>query len=143
MVKEETEVQFIRLVTGEDIIADVTHVQSDDNNYYILNNPLKVVYLTGSKSGILSISLMQWVFWRICDAQEFTIYPEDVLTLAKPSDSMQGYYWKSIEHFTEMKETLNQRTEFDMSNEEDDTDNDTVKSIMEMLKSNDYKKKLH
>jgi hypothetical protein len=141
MVTEENSIQFIRLVTGEDIISDVTHVQSDDTNYYLLNNPLKVVYLTGSKAGILSISLMQWVFWRICDEQVFTIYPEDVLTIAKPSDSMEGYYVKSIEHFKEMKDTLNERTEFETTT--DDDDDEVVKNIMDLLKNSDDKKKLH
>jgi hypothetical protein len=151
MEAQEHTIKFIRLVTGEDIISDVVHVTNDDNNYYVLSNPLKVMYLAGGKPGILSISLMQWVFWRICDHQEFTLYPEDVLTIANTSDHMENYYYKSVEHFNEVKEDLNNRTEFrsdyindtDVSGNEDEDDHEVIQSVMDMLKNMGDKRKLH
>lgn len=144
MIKTENSVKFIRLVTGEDLIAEVTQVEAEKEAYYILSNPLKVVYLTGSKPGILSISLMQWVFWRICEDQQFTIYPEDVLTIGEPTANMEDYYWTSVEHFSSSKEKLNKQTEFadaELDDEEADT-NEMLDSIMELLQKAE-KKNLH
>lgn len=142
----ENSVRFIRLVTGEDLVAEVNYFESDKDTYYVLYNPLKIVYMSGSKPGVLSISLMQWVFWRICETQEFTIYPEDVLTVTTASDSMEEYYWSSVEHFSSSKEKLSKQTEFEeaMLDEEPPEDSsDMLESIMEMLKNSDPKRKLH
>ena len=109
---EESTVKFVRLTTGEDIIAEVLYFEDDEVKYYVLNNPFKVVYMTGNKPGILSISLMQWVFWRITNTQSFTVYPNDVITVADTTDSMEEYYWSSVEHFNEYKEKLSKQTEF-------------------------------
>jgi hypothetical protein len=143
-MKMENSVKFVRLVTGEDIIAEVTHVESDTEAYYVLSNPLKVVYMSGSKAGILSVSLMQWVFWRICEEQQFTIYPEDVLTVAKPTDHMEEYYWSSVDHFSESKEKLNKQTQFEDAELDDEPgeSSEFLESIMELLKNSD-KGKLH
>jgi hypothetical protein len=136
----ESTVKFIRLVTGEDLVADVTEVESSEEAYYIVNNPMKIVYLSSSKPGVLSISLMQWVFTRICDEQSFTIYPEDILTAKKASDSMEDYYWTSVEHFTRNKDKFHKQTEFD--DNEDNDQSDLIDSIIDLLKNTD-KGKLH
>jgi len=141
---EESTVKFVRLSTGEDVIAEVNYFESDKEAYYVLNNPLKIVYMTGSKPGILSISLMQWVFWRISDTQTFTIYPEDVLTVANTTNSMEEYYWSSVDHFNEFKEKFDKQTEFDGYLEESEEDqNEMIKTIVDALKNSDPKRKLH
>lgn len=143
---EESTVKFVRLTTGEDLISEVMFYEDDKESYYVLNNPLKVVYMTGSKPGILSISLMQWVFWRIAGTQSFTIYPNDVLTVANTTESMEEYYWSSVDHFSEYKEKLSKQTEFDadISFEEEAQDTaDTLKTILDTIKDLDPKRKLH
>lgn len=142
---EESTVKFVRLTTGEDIIAEVMYFEDDKESYYILNNPLKVVYMTGSKPGILSISLMQWVFWRIANTQSFTIYPNDVLTVANTTDSMEEYYWNSVDHFSEYKEKLSKQTEFDDGTFEQEAEDtaDALQTILEGIRNLDTKRKLH
>lgn len=143
-MKMESSVMFLRLVTGEDIIADATQVETDKESYYLLNNPLKVVYMTGSKPGYLSISLMQWIFWRICDKQEFTLHAQDVMTSSVTSDSMEDYYWTSVEHFYSSKEKMSEQTQFEESTyEEDEDQNELLQNIIEELKNITPKRKLH
>jgi len=136
----EESVQFVRLNTGEDLVAEVTQVQSDDNAHYILHNPMKIVYQIGGSKASLSISLMQWVFSRICENQDFIIYPQDILTMNKTTEGMEDYYWESVDHFTRSKEKLEKNTVFDDPVEEQ---NDLLAEIQEMLGSSTNKRKLH
>jgi hypothetical protein len=41
------------------------------------------------------------------------LYPNDVVTMNKPSDGLEDYYWETVEHFTKMKDTLAKKTSFD------------------------------
>lgn len=143
-------IMFLRLTNGDDVISEVTTVETETSLYYILSNPLKILYLTGMRPGILSISLMQWVFWKICDKQEFQIYPEDVMTIAEPSESLVGYYHNTVDHFNTAKNEIGGKTEFIMA--EDDTEEvdgptadmiTDVREVMELLKDPEFKKKLN
>lgn len=142
---EDSAVKFVRLTTGEDIIAEVNYFENEKECYYVLNNPLKVVYMTGNKPGVLSISLMQWVFWRIANTQSFTIYPNDVLTVANTTESMEEYYWNSVDHFSEYKENLSKQTEFDDTSLEEEAEDtaEALKAILDSIKILDPKRKLH
>ena len=100
----ENSVRFIRLSTGEDLISETTEVKENDSViYYILHNPMKVAYYTGRQGTSLSISLLQWVFHRICEDQNFVLYSNDVVTMGNPSESMESYYWDTVEHFSRYK----------------------------------------
>jgi len=142
----EESIKFIRLSNGEDIISQLVEVRKEEeDSYYILINPLKIVYMTGSRPGILSISLMQWVFHRVCSEQEFTIYPSDVITIAKPTDSLAEYYQGSLEHFEEMRDKLEKNTEFSSDEEtfKDVSENDLLDELKEMLTNTSSKRILH
>lgn len=101
MKSDGEEITFFRLVTGEDLIASSIKVKKDgfDDDHYILTNPLKVIYITNPQSKMkLNISLMQWIFERISDSQEFKIYKTDIITTAIPSISLSEYYNDAVEH---------------------------------------------
>ena len=112
----EQTVKFVRMTSGEDLISQITEVKSDDDseNYYILTNPMKLTYSIGgsNKPGMFAINLMQWVFNRICEDQDFTIYPVDILTIGNPTDDMIEYYWDCVDNFLEMKEKNKKNTEY-------------------------------
>lgn len=137
MIIEEESVQFVRLNTGEDLVAEVTQVQSDDNAHYILHHPMKIVYQIGGSKGSLAISLMQWVFNRICENQDFIIYPQDILTMNKTTEGMEDYYWESVEHFIRSKDKLEKNTVFDDVVEEQ---NDLLSEIQDLLKTTNKRK---
>lgn len=149
-MKFEESVKFLRLSTGEDIISQVVEVTQKDESHYMLINPLKIIYMTGEKSGRLSISLMQWIFHRVCSTQEFVIYPSDIITLAAPSSGLKDYYIESVDHFQKLREELEKNTEFESSSstEEEDPfqDEDEVNilnELKEMLMNTSSKRTLH
>lgn len=129
----EQSVKFIRMSTGEDLVSEVVEVKEDkEHNYYVLVNPLKILYMSGTTNpNVVSITLMQWVFHKVCDRQEFTIYPNDVITMADANESLIEYYHDSIEHFEKLKEKNRAKVE-----EKEAEKEASLEEIMESL--NDY-----
>lgn len=140
----DTEVEFIRLITGEDIVSEC-EIHED---FYRLHNPCKVVYLSSQKQGYLSISLMQWVFSKISDEQIFDLPKNQILIKSKPSDSMIEHYFSSVEHFIDSskKESLSFDDPIGSDLDEEDfvSKEETLKLLQELLDSSkDKKGKLH
>jgi type I restriction-modification system DNA methylase subunit len=127
---QEADTVFVRLVTGEDLITDI--IWTEDNNA-IFVNPMKIVYLIGDDPGVLKLTLVQWVFSRISESQEFMVNGDDILTMAPISEELMKYY----------NETMNTKeitVETPKSNFDDDFDEaDLVSSFTEQEK----KKILH
>lgn len=103
----ENSVDFFRLVTGEDIVSEYEEV----DGFYILINPCKIVYLTSAKPGYLSISLMQWVFAKICNEQVFDLPKNQVVVKSSVGESMMDHYYQSVEFFE--KNDLKKKIDFD------------------------------
>lgn len=139
----EQSVKFVRMTTGEDLISQITEVKSNDDseNYYILTNPMKLTYSVGgaNKPGMFAINLMQWVFNRICEDQDFTIYPTDILTIGNPTDDMIEYYWDCVDNFLEMKEKNKKNTEYVKPSDEEEEfdeyidDNESLELLKDLL----------
>ena len=144
---ESDTVKFVRLTTGEDLISQVTEFISDDDHHYVLMSPMKILYLSG-KTGSMTISLMQWVFNRICDKQTFTIYPEDVLMVSDATEDIIEYYWDSISFYDDMTETKKTEresgfieAELDDKSVDDDTARDMITELLESFRKD--RGKLH
>lgn len=141
-------VMFVRLVTGEDLVSEVTEVRdnSGKEHYYILNNPMKILYLTGGKAGYMSVSLMQWVFHRICEDQTFNVFPDDVLTIGYPTDKMVDYYWNCVDESYSRREENAKKTNYGYKEEEEQSeevseeeqmtdDNEALEMLRELMES--------
>jgi hypothetical protein len=87
--------KFLRLHNGDDIVSEVVEIQEDDEHFYMLINPLKVVYMSG-KTGYMSIAFIPWVFPSIVDKHEFTIHFDEILMTADVSKNVNEHYWESI-----------------------------------------------
>lgn len=142
----EQKVEFFRLVTGEDIVSE--YELSEDGQFYRLYNPCKVVYLSSSKPGFLSISLMQWIFSKLCDEQIFDMPKNQVLIKAVVNESMVDHYFQSVEYFN--KNDLKKRIDFDSPIDTDDNEIiseeglDLLESFMDKIKGKGKGKgKLH
>lgn len=105
-----SDIRFIRLVTGEDIVAEVTDVA---NGKLMMNNPLKVVYTPSLQTGFLSISLMQWIFTRISKNQTFDMDLHNVLVMTDADQQLKEHYEESLITFSKKDPT-------NISDEEDD-----------------------
>lgn len=132
----ETEIQFLRLKTGEDLISEV----QETDKTYILMNPCKILYLKSQKTGFLSISLMQWVFSKMCSDQTFEMDKSEVLVKSLPDESFIEHYWNSVEHFLhhESKDQIEYENPTD-----DELQEDKIELIKSMLGIKNDKGNLH
>lgn len=127
----EQKVEFFRLVTGEDIVSE--YDIDLNNNSYTLYNPCKVVYMSSAKPGFLSISLMQWIFSKLCEEQTFNLPMSQVLIKSSVTESMVDHYFQSVEYFE--KKELNKQIDFDSPIDTDDEDlSETSEEGLELLK---------
>lgn len=152
-MKEENEgtVKFLRLNTGEDIIAYTLHVKKDDfeDEHYLVDMPLKIVYSTNEdRNMLLSISLMQWVFTKISDSEEFKLSAKDVLLCSNASSHMTDFYYETIHEIELMKEKVDKMKKKFPSNEVDESmdymdENEGLEMLQDLLEMTKKKKILH
>lgn len=92
-----TQLRLIRMTSGEDLITEYQSVQDEDGEYYILQNPMKVLYMASpDKPNRISVSLMNWVFPNLCEDQSFIIHPNDVITMGTPAKDIAEYYYELV-----------------------------------------------
>lgn len=132
----------LRMVTGEDVISDAIFINEAGNKKYILNNPLKIVYMPITKGTHLSISLMQWMFSRISDNQNFEVDERNVMMITEPTESLTDYYYKTVEYFDQVQEEKKKSSksteaelykEAAMSDDEELLDSDEMNEIQDYL----------
>jgi hypothetical protein len=111
-----SDIQFIRLTNGEDIIAEIIDISYGK---VTVSNPLKVVYSTSMKPGYLTMSLMQWVFLRLSKNQTFTMDETNILIQSEPEDALLNHYHSSVGALVERS-----NTNFEFANYTDDSDID-------------------
>lgn len=93
---DDPTIRFVRLSTGEDIVTEIVEIKDDKDEYFLFVNPLKIVYITGERKGSIMLSFIEWVFPKICEKQQFKIYPNDILTMGEVTDKMEDYYYETI-----------------------------------------------
>lgn len=141
------EVKFFRLMTGEDIIAEIKKIE--DLTITVIK-PLKLVYALGEKSGSVAIGFVHWLFPEIVENQEFSIRHNDVLVMSTPSVNMEIYYWESLKKLEKsLSYDIGGRPreedhidQYDDGSEISSDDLEYMQNLMETLKKLD-KRKLH
>jgi len=121
--------KFIRLKTGDDIIAEAFETGDDTGDYITVINPLKAMYVPATSTGYLQIAFMPWVYPRICDQQEFNIKREEVLLYQDVTDNMNEYYWESVDHYLAAK-----REKVEDIQEEEKIDEEVLEELLEEIR---------
>lgn len=144
--EQSSNIKFIRMNTGEDLLAEVVTDVKDEK--YIIINPLKLVYLLGERPGSMMLSLIEWVFPRICSNQQFEVYTSDVITVADPSDDIVDYYFNALDklEYVDFKldkdhDSISKLRNIIQREKEGNEEVEIINQVMEGLKSS--KRKLH
>jgi hypothetical protein len=144
---DDPTIKFVRLSTGEDLISEVVEVKDDKEEYYLLVNPLKIVYVTGEKKGSIMLSFIEWVFPKITEKQQFKIYPSDVITMAEASTKIEDYYFEALIKLEKyVHNTEDDGIDFDTQTEKEpeptEEEIEYIKTLLEDM-SNNTKRKPH
>jgi hypothetical protein len=98
-------VKYIRLVTGEDIISEVLEVSNEP--HITLYNPAKMIYSYDGE-GRVRMQLMEWVFSNLVKTNNFALQRRDIILLEDASDSVSSTYLEqvAIEHSSTLLDDL-------------------------------------
>ena len=95
-MEKEKKAQFlaaIKLVSGEELLAINEHVQDENGDYMIVQNPIEVeeVVLTGNKAGA---KVSPWM--KFSREEEFLIPKDKVITVVEVDTEVQIFYAMSL-----------------------------------------------
>ena len=83
----------IKLVSGEELLAVIEHVQDENGDYMIVQNPIEVeeVMLQGNKAGA---KVSPWM--KFSREEEFLIPKDKVITVVEVDTEVQIFYAMSL-----------------------------------------------
>ena len=95
-MEKEKKAQFlaaIKLVSGEELLAIIEHVQDENGDYMIVQNPIEVeeVVLQGNKAGA---KVSPWM--KFSREEEFLIPKDKVITVVEVDTEVQIFYAMSL-----------------------------------------------
>jgi hypothetical protein len=129
----EIELKFLRLNTGEDII---TEVQKLDDNTFRIQNPLKIAYYLNESLGVMTMSLIPWIFVKITDTDSYDMDARNIIVSSNISIAMTQTYYGFLNKFKNTAPTQNESEREDTDDDEedgDDFDEEEIKETKEML----------
>jgi len=136
-------VKFLRLNTGEDIITELAY--EEESKHYKMTNPLRIVY----RQDALVMAFTPWIYFSICEKQEFPIFANDVITMADPNKEIIGYYKEFIKRLEEARSqfsdgdyTMLERLEPRESGELSEAEEEYLREFLENMDTGS-KRKLH
>ena len=92
MPEENEFLGAIKLITGEELLAKVTHVFDDDGDYVIVDNPIEVEEVTmGRKQGA---KVGPWM--KFSNQSTFIIPKEKIVTVIECGPEVQVFYTLSL-----------------------------------------------
>ena len=143
--------KFIRLVTGEDIVANC--LIDNETQYVDVESPMKVIISRFNNSRKSILIMMPWLPLEVIDDEYATLKFEDILTMVDPKEAFVEYYNNTVEKYRNLVESNDKEDMFtneleDDLFEEEPTDEEVSEydefNLEEALESiKDIKKVLH
>ena len=95
-MEEKKKVEFLaalKLVSGEELLAIIEHVQDENCDYMIVQNPIEVeeVMLQGNKAGA---KVSPWM--KFSREEEFLIPKDKIITVVEVDTDVQIFYAMSL-----------------------------------------------
>ena len=105
-----TNIKFIRLITGEDIVANC--LMDDKIQCVDIENPMKVYISRFNESKKSILVMMPWLPLEVVDTEYVTLKVEDILTMANPKEVFIEYYRNTVDKYNELLKTTSHENMF-------------------------------
>ena len=89
-------IKYIRIVTGEDLISEVLEVSNEP--HITIYNPMKMIY--GFDGDRVKMQLMEWVFSNLVKTQSFALQRRDIILMEDASDTIVKAYTEQVTDIT-------------------------------------------
>lgn len=113
-------VKIVRLQSGEDIIASLTH--NNESEIIMLDNPMHLIFKRTSQGTVMM--MLPWLPIELIKDNIATIYSSDILTIVDPKDALVEYYGNMIntEQLKQMRDNTMVDNLKEIMNDSDDED---------------------
>ena len=95
--------KFIRLVTGEDIVANC--LIDDVTQYVDIESPMKVIISRFNNNNKSILVMMPWLPLEVIDDEYATLKFEDILTMVDPKEAFIEYYNNTVQKYRDLIES--------------------------------------
>jgi hypothetical protein len=109
--------KFIRLVTGEDIVANC--LIDNETQYVDVESPMKVIISRFNNSRKSILIMMPWLPLEVIDDEYATLKFEDILTMVDPKEAFVEYYNNTVEKYRNLIESNDKEDMFTNELEDD------------------------
>jgi hypothetical protein len=116
-MSDEIVTKFIRLVTGEDIIANC--MINEDIQCVDIDSPMKVIINRFNAGGKSMLIMMPWLPLEVVADEYATLKFEDILTMVDPKDTFVEYYNDTVDKYQQLIETNSDEKLFEEAYEEE------------------------
>jgi hypothetical protein len=120
---QEMTTKFIRLVTGEDIVANC--LIDNETQYVDVESPMKVIISRFNNSRKSILIMMPWLPLEVIDDEYATLKFEDILTMVDPKEAFIEYYNNTVDKYRKLVES-NEQDEMFTNELEDDFFEDEI-----------------
>ena len=120
-------VKIVRLQSGEDIIASLTH--DNESEMIMLDNPMHLIFKRTSQGTVMM--MLPWLPIELIKDNIATIYSSDVLTIVDPKDALVEYYGNMIntEQLKQMRDNTMVDNLKEIMNDDEDEEDDNEESL--------------
>lgn len=102
-------ITFMKLVTGEEIVAEVVDLVEGDDKMLLLNNPLKVVYQQTPR-GVPNTVVARFMVFG--EARNVVINASSIVAVSEPRQSFINYYQSALKHYEELDVELDDQLNY-------------------------------
>jgi hypothetical protein len=150
---QEMTTKFIRLVTGEDIVANC--LIDNETQYVDVESPMKVIISRFNNSKKSILIMMPWLPLEVIDDEYATLKFEDILTIVDPKEAFIEYYNNTVDKYRKLVESNDQDEMFTNELEDDffedeitdeevaEHDELALEEVLESINGTSTKKVLH
>ena len=131
------DLKFIRLKTGEDIVA--TCMIDEDSGWVDMENPMRVIVSRMNLASKAVLAMMPWLPLELVANEYASVKLDDVITMVDVNDSFAEYYRNALSEWQQSSQP-NEESFGEEPDEGDACDENLLRDIMESLQ--DPKKRI-
>lgn len=127
------DLKFIRLKTGEDIVA--TCMIDEDSGWVDMENPMRVVVTRMNLTSKAVLAMMPWLPLELVANEYASVKLDDIITMVDLSDSFAEYYRNALQEWQQNTSPVDDPFGEDHVDEEEESpyEENVLQDILESL----------
>lgn len=127
------DLKFIRLKTGDDIVA--TCMIDEDNGWVDMENPMRVVVTRMNIASKAVLAMMPWLPLELVANEYASVKLDDIITMVDLSDSFAEYYRNALQEWQQNTSPVDDPFGEDQGEDEEESpyEENVLQDILESL----------